>query len=455
VRKRPKTTFLTPIPSALSAYAPSTLRIGLFSESFHPVQNGVTTSLLTLVAGLRERRHRVWVFAPAHEQQTEPETNVLRFPSFVTAYNPEYPLAYPFYPRLALATHFHRLRLDIVHTHTPFVLGLTGMKLALSRNLPLVSTYHTLYSLYTHYVPLLPDPLKQGFLEYYLPWYYNRCTQIICPSEVAANALREMRVERPIEIIPTGIPLPSPEAIGEEARRATRERLCIPPETPLLLYAGRLAKEKSIGWLLEVFARIRQRAPAARLLIAGGGPDAEELQLEARNLELEPAVQFLGPIPRRQMTALYAAADVFCFPSPSETQGLVIGEARAAGTPCVVVNAGGAPETVTEGEDGFRVPEGDQEAFADRVVRLLCDDALRLRMRALALRNAENYTPQRMVSRVLEVYARVLPLTPTPGSHIGRIEAQAEERDWEMPVERLQEKPAHYAVEWQAHSTVE
>ena len=415
--------------AAKDSVAQETLRIGLFSESFQPVQNGVTTSMLTLVSGLRGRKHRVWVFAPAHQKQQQPETNVLRFPSFVTAFNREYPLAYPFLPRLALAAHFHRLSLDIVHTHTPFVLGLTGANLALSRGVPLVTTYHTLYSQSSHYLPFLPDSVTQTVLEYYLPWYYNRCSEIICPSQVAANALRSQGVERPITVIPTGIPLPSSESIGPAARAAFRAKLGIPPETPLLLYAGRLAQEKNIGWLLEVFARVHACRPEAQLAIAGGGSYREELQAQAATLELQNFIRFLGPTPRREMNTLYAAADVFCFPSPSETQGLVIGESRAAGTPCVVVDAGGAPETVRDGEDGFRVPADDQEAFAARIVQILQQPELRECLRANALRKAREFTPARMVSRVLQVYARARQQTPQPLSD--RHETFAESLDWE------------------------
>ena len=283
--------------------------------------------------------------------------------------NREYPLAYPFYPRLALETHFDRLRLDIVHTHTPFVMGLTGAKLALRRGVPLVSTFHTLYSQYTHYVPLLPDTVTQSVLEHYLPWYYNRCAEIICPSKVAANVLRERGVERPIEIIPTGIPLPPRDALTHDSRLAARQRIGLDSDTPLMLFAGRLAREKNLDWLLDVFGRVRERVPAVRLAIAGGGPDADELK--ALGAPFGKGVLFLGPTPRHELDALFAACDVFVFPSPSETQGLVIGEARAAGAPCVVVEAGGAPETVSEGEDGFRVPAGNAEAFAARVAQIL------------------------------------------------------------------------------------
>src|SRR5579883_2919186 len=153
---------------------PEFLRVGIFSESFHPVQNGVTTSVLTLVAQLRRLNHKVCVFSPAAEMPMEPEAMVMRFPSFVTQFNKGYPVAYPFLPRIALTSHFNRLKFDIVHTHTPFVMGLTGAKLALRKRVPLVTTFHTLYSQYTHYVSFLPDGVSQSLLEYYIPWYYNR-----------------------------------------------------------------------------------------------------------------------------------------------------------------------------------------------------------------------------------------------------------------------------------------
>ena len=379
-------------------------RIGMFSESFHPVQNGVSTSVLTLIAGLRALNHHICVFAPAHEHQPVSESNVLRFPSFVSAFNREYPVAYPFLPRIALETHFDRLKLDVVHTHTPFVMGLTGGKLAIRRNVPLVSTFHTLYAQYTHYVPLLPDSMTQSLVEHYLPWYYNRCTEIICPSEVAAQTLRGYGVTRPITVIPTGVPLPPREALTETARRQARKRIGVSFHAPLLVYAGRIAREKNIDWLLEVFGKVHSQVPAARLAIVGGGSYLEEAKSAASSFG--DSVLFPGPTPRHQLDELFAACDVFCFPSASETQGLVIGEARAAGAPCVVADAGGAPETVRDGEDGFRVPCGDTAAFAARVVQLLTNPELRATMRANARANALAYTPERMVQNVLGVYER-------------------------------------------------
>lgn len=414
------------------------LRIGLFSESFRPVQNGVTTSLLTLIDGLRTRRHRVWVFAPENEQQTEPEINVLRFPSFVTSLNPGYPLAYPFLPRITLASQFSRLRLDVVHTHTPFVLGLTGANLALSRGIPLVTTFHTFYSQYSHYVPLFPDSMTQNLLEVYLPWYYNRCAAILCPSEVAAEALRQMGVESTIEVVPTGIALPRAEYRTPLARNQTRESLGLTADTPLLLFAGRMAQEKNLIWLLTNLGKVLQTVPSAKLALAGDGPFREELEREADRLHIRDSVLFLGPLARKQLDPLLAAADVFCFPSPSETQGLVIGEARASGTPTVAIDAGGAPETIREGVDGFRVPEGDSDLFVHRIVQLLCDDGLREKMRSNALRNAHDFVPERMIERVVDVYDRVRRQNPPSG--LARLRLFNADFDWENFGQSIRER---------------
>jgi len=383
------------------------LRVGIFSESFAPVRNGVTISLNTLISGLRHEGHRVWVCAPAHEDQQSHETNVLRFPSFVTAYNREYPLAYPFYPRLALSTHFNRLRLDIVHTHTPFILGLTGARLAISLGTPLVSTYHTHYSEYTHYLPVVPEPMSQGLLDVYLPWYYNRCSSVICPSHTTKRTLESFGVETRIEVIPTGIPVPRGEDISQSARADIRAEYGWSYDTPILLYAGRIAEEKNIGWLLRITAQVKRTHPNIVLAIAGNGTYRSEIELLVAELGLERTVQFLGMIPREKMDSVFCAADLFCFPSETETQGLVIGEARAAGLPVVVVDSGGAPETVQEGVDGFRIAAGDTAGFVARVNTLLSSPTLMADMRVAARKRALQFAPDRMINSVLSVYEDV------------------------------------------------
>ncbi len=383
---------------------PNSLRIGLFTESFSPVRNGVATSLSTLITGLRNTGHRVWVCAPAHEQQDSHETNVLRFPSFVTACNKEYPVAYPFYPRLALSTHFNRLKLDVVHTHTPFILGLTGARLAVTRGTPLISTYHTFYTQYTHYLPIVPESMSCGLLDVYLPWYYNRCSTVICPSNAAAASLTKMGVEAPIEVIPTGIPLPEPFSISQESRAKTRDFYGWKQNQKVLMYAGRLAEEKNVAWLFNVLARVMQKFPDTLLVLAGDGPDKDLLESAAREAGLSEAVRFLGFVPRNEIAPIFSATDVFCFPSISETQGLVVGEARAAGLPVVIVESGGAPEMVSDGEDGYRVPVNDLDLFVARIDLILSSSEHRAKLSAAALRRARLFTPEIMLEKTISVY---------------------------------------------------
>ena len=403
-RSRLKRRNIAPAEPTIEKSTVEHLKIGLFSESFHPIQNGVTTSVLTLVSELRSLGHHVWVFAPEHGNLNEPETNVVRFPSFITQFNSEYPLAYPFLPRMTLKTHLEKLKMDVVHTHTPFILGLTGADLAIERGIPLISTFHTLYSQYSHYITFLPEAFTQGILENFIPWYYNRCTKIICPSKSTSTYLKQQGVTRPIEVIPTGVPLPPIEVLTQESRTNVRKSLGLEIDTPLALYAGRLAPEKNLDWLLEVFVDVRRGSPLAKLAFAGSGNLMESLQAHASQLGIEDSVLFLGAKSRSEMDCLYAAADVFCFPSPSETQGLVVGEARAAGTPVVVIDSGGAPETVQHGEDGFRVDLGDRGTFANRILSLLEDHEMRERFSAEALAHAQNHTPEMMAQKVLEVY---------------------------------------------------
>ncbi len=400
------------------------MRVGMFSESFYPVQNGVTTSLLTLTAELRRCNHNVLTFAPAHHDHDVVDTNVLRFPSFVSMFNRDYPLAYPIIPGIAMASYFRDLHLDVVHTHTPFVLGLAGSQAAIHTGIPLISTFHTLYTRYSHYMPLLPDNVTQHIIERYLPWYYNRCDSIICPSQTAADELKNLGVSGCVHIIPTGIPRPPDAAVTEDRRTQIRSSLNIPPTTPLLVYAGRLAREKRIDWLLHAYRIIQQSVPEAVLLIAGTGPLESELREECN--ELSENVRLLGHVEHDRLAALLTAADLFCFPSPSETQGLVIGEARACGTPAVVMNSGGAPETVAHEADGICVEAGDVEQFAAQVIRLLKSPAALLQMRICARHNSQHFTPATMAKRVLDVYRTALSVKATAGCGSAQ---QGDERD--------------------------
>jgi len=379
------------------------IRVGIFTDGYPPVVNGVSTSVHTLVEQLEKAGHRVFVFAPRFPGYTESAPNVVRFPSFITPFDKRYPLPMPF-SRELFAT-LQRLRLDVVHSQSPFVLGLVALELSRRHRIPLVATNHTLYLQYTHYVPFVPKPVISAMARKAIGWYYRSCEGVIAPSRMAASQLVDLFSvsTTPVHVVPSGVPIPADISIEEKLK--ARRGLGVPEESLMLLYCGRLAREKNLLMLLDAFEfGVLPRFPNCKLVVAGSGPDADDVQERVNSSPLlTDSVVLPGFINRNCLDPIYATADVFVFPSKSETQGMVSGEALAVGTPCVVVNEGGAPETVTDGVDGLLAPD-DPRIFADAINRILGDPELRARMGAAGIRSAATRTPEVMASQVISIY---------------------------------------------------
>jgi glycosyltransferase involved in cell wall biosynthesis len=292
-------------------------------------------------------------------------------------------------------------------------LGLLAARIARDLNIPLVSTYHTLYDRYLHYLFFMPTTASNSLLHWWMPEYYNRCANVIVPSRVAEQSLREYGVSVRITVIPTGVALPPERALTPGCAQAARDRWSIPTDAPLLLYVGRVAREKNIELLIEAFSIVAEHHSHARLLLIGGGPYLDTCRRAALDAPYGDRIVFAGPLPRVEIDPAYAAADLFVFGSTTETQGLVVAEARAAGLPTIAVDAGGAAESIKDGEDGLIVP-ADPVAFATAVAELLADRP-RLRSMADACRtNARDYTPEAMADRVIDVYRSAQESSRTP-----------------------------------------
>ncbi|MEP6755004.1 MAG: glycosyltransferase [Chthonomonadales bacterium] len=401
------------------------MRIAILSESYEPVQNGVSTSVRTLADELRGKLHHVCVIAPQHPEN-EQGTFVIRVPSWLSPLNEDYPLPYPVFPKLRLE--FNKMDIDVIHTQSPWFLGLLGARLAKQSKIPLVSTYHTLYNHYGHYLFFLPKPAVESMLQWWLPDYYNKCTHIIVPSQVAAESLKSAGVQRPMSIIPTGAPLPDTICFTSRSKKAIRARFGIPATAKLLLYAGRLAQEKNIELVLSAFSRVAMEHENVWLLIVGGGPHEPQCRHLASRMRSGNRIVFAGPMSRHELDPIFASADIFVFGSSTETQGLVIAEARAAGTPSVVVNGGGAPENVKHGEDGFVVPP-EADVFAKHINMLLQDNKLLKTMSEACKRNAVHFTPDNMANQVLEVYRNVIEMNRAISSNKSKVSRRSRLKD--------------------------
>lgn len=372
------------------------LRIAIFSDSVLPVRNGVSISIQLLVEELRNQGHRVHIFAPRCAGYTETDPNTIRFRALETPWSKGHPIAYPPYWRKL--RRFRQQEFDVIHTHTPYMLGFVGLRWAESHEIPIVSTYHTLYDRYAHYMSAFPRRYIRFRIAKHTNFYYNSVNQVITPSEIAKRWLTRHGVETPITVIPTGVPkrqlLPRAEA---------RQELGIPPDQRILLYVGRLAKEKNLGTLLGMAKQVTEAEQNARLWIVGDGPYREELLRIASNHGIGDKVKFVGSVPRNAVDKFYAAADLFTFASVTETQGLVLNESMQYGIPAVAVDGGGATEGIIPGENGFAT-KNDESDMAAQVLTVLRNDDLYAHLCAGAEKSAKLNTTEIMANRVLEVY---------------------------------------------------
>lgn len=376
------------------------MRIAMFTDSYMPVLNGVSVSIQTLVEELRSRGHSVHVFTSRYPKHKDNDPNIVRFNAIHTPWTGEYPMAIPpFYP---FVRGFRRQNFDIVHTHTPYTVGYVGMRWAESENLPLVSTYHTWYEKYVHYIPFFPRWYLLYKIWKHTNYYYNLCNHVIVPSDAAQRSLKRHFVNRPISVIPTGIPSPAKVDRGQ-----ARAAMGLREDEKLLLYVGRIAQEKNIPFLLRAASKVMRENPKTKLALVGEGPFRTEAEGMVRNLGMGDKTKFIGELSRKELDAYYASADLFIFASVTETQGLVIGEAMQFGVPAIAVQGGGASASISEDENGF-VVNRDEEQFADACRRVLSNPAVAARLSRGALSGSKLWTSAKMCDEVLEVYASAM-----------------------------------------------
>ncbi len=389
---------------ALMPVTRARLCIAMFSDSYLPRVSGVVHSVAAFVRALRSEGHRVVVVAPAYPGYRDVDADVIRFPSVRTARNADFPLAIPY-----SSAGWRRLRtlgLDIVHTHSPFLMGVVGARLARVQRIPLLFTHHTLYDEYVHYVPWIGSRFTQPTTRAYTTAYANRCDCVIAPSQLIAARLRAQGVRTRIEVLASGAIDPGVFVALQPGW--VRAKFGVPAGRPLLVTASRLAKEKSVQLVLDAFAVVRARRDAT-LLVVGGGPEEAALRQRADELRIGQDTVFAGLLPHHQTLECLAAADVFLFASQTETQGLAVIEAMAAGVPVVAVEAGGVADTVRDGETGFLVPP-KPERLAEKVALLLDDPGLRRTLGVQGIDAASQYSLEALTQRLIDLYRSFLPV---------------------------------------------
>jgi 1,2-diacylglycerol 3-alpha-glucosyltransferase len=378
------------------------MRILMVSDVYFPRVNGVSTSIETFRRTLAGLGVEVRLVVPRYGDEPE-EAGVIRVTGRPVPGDPE--------DRLVGWSAMHRAVLeaagdcDLIHVQTPFVAHYAGLKAARSLGLPAVATYHTLFEEYLqHYARLLPAGWLRGQARALSRRQCNALDAVVVPSTAMRERLDSYGVSVPLHVLPTGIPT-TRFARGDGA--AFRARHGIPPGQPVALFVGRVAHEKNIGFLLEALVHTRRQCPDALLVVAGEGPARESLQARVGPLGLTEAVRFIGYLDRRDaLPDCYAAADVFAFASCTETQGLVLLEAMAAGLPVVALSEMGTTDILDAGR-GSISPPAIPQVFGETLAHVLNHPSAWRHLGDDAAQYAREWSDIAMAGRMAELYRRM------------------------------------------------
>jgi glycosyltransferase involved in cell wall biosynthesis len=343
------------------------LRVLMLTDVYFPRINGVSTSIETFRGDLANENVQVHLVAPEYPQN-QPARHIWRVPARRLPFDPEDRLM-RWSALQKAAAHAAHEGVDLIHVQTPFAAHYAGRQLAKQLEVPVVTTYHTHFEEYIqHYLPLLPRPWLKAAARRLARHQCNELDAIIVPSPAMRDTLADYGVTAPMHVLPTGIPVGQFDN-GDGAR--FRARHAIPDDRPIALFVGRVAHEKNIGFLLQAMTQALWQRPELLLVIAGEGPALPALQRQVADLRLDHHVRFVGYLDRKQeLPDCYAAASVFVFASRTETQGLVLLEAMAAGLPVFAIAHLGTTSILAAQRGAVVAPE-DPEAFGKELATLV------------------------------------------------------------------------------------
>ncbi len=354
------------------------MRIMLVTDQYPPMVGGVPSVVHGLAVDFANRGHKVWVAAPSQGprdmHRLEQKVRVYRFSSF------EWPtyegLRIAFLPFMPMRNLLKRSDPDVIHIHSPIVLGNIARILAGGLRKPVIATNHYLpinLSRSLSVDPLFGKPFNSVTYNY-LVSFCNRCEYVTAPTKTAMDLLREHGLRAPNGVISNGIDLKkfSPGERNEEVLR----RYNLPLDRPLVLHVNRLSEEKRIHVVLDAVAKMQLGASKMHLALAGSGPAEAELREQVERLKIGDRVTFLGYVDNENLLALRRSANLFVIASEADLQSLATMEAMACGLPVIAANSYALPELVHDGENGYLFPPGDSDELARLLDKMLADPVL-------------------------------------------------------------------------------
>ena len=389
------------------------MRIGLFTDTYPPEINGVANSTKILNDELVRHGHEVFVvttYKGIGKHKWDEDHHVLRLAGVELSFLYGYVLTSPIH-NLALRE-IKKLNLDVIHAQTEFGVGIFARICAKKYHIPLVSTYHTTYEDYTHYINFLHsktiDELAKKGVAKLSKIYGDTSVEVIAPSAKTKELLENYKVSKDINIIPTGLALNdfNPDNYTEYDRASIRKELNYSDEDKVIIFVGRLAKEKSINIILKAFNILNNKYEHIKFLVVGGGPEFDSLVKENEELG-NGNVKFIGPIPSVDIPFFYLAADAFVSASLSETQGITFIEALASGLPLLARHDDVLEDLIIEEKTGWYFK--DENELAEKLIGFSKLDKEHLEeIKKTCIKHVEAYSSEIFYERIMNTYERVL-----------------------------------------------
>ena len=387
------------------------MRIGIFTDSYPPYTNGVSTSILMLQRALEMKGHTVYVVTVNPENMQykyEDDDKIIRIPGIPTGIY-DYRLT-GMYPIRAVKK-IKSWNLDIIHSHTEFGIGTFARLISIEFNIPLVHTYHTMYEDYIETITKgYFDKSSKKIVEYITKFFCDKtCTELIVPTKKTYDLFKQKyRYDRDVYIIPTGIETERfyPEKYSKGELDLIRKKCKIRKDDFVILYLGRLGKEKNIEFIIDVYNSIAKEEPRTKLLLVGDGPDEDFLRKKSLEYGIFKNVVFAGKVPYEDAPKYYNISDVFVTASHFETQGLTVVEALAAGVPAVCINDESFNGTVINDYNGFIF--NTEEECKEDILKIKHDKVLAKRLKKGASASAEMHSSKYFADQVITIYEKAI-----------------------------------------------
>lgn len=401
------------------------MNIAIFLDCYYPRVNGVVVSVKSYSESLAKRGHKIIIVCPDYskkqmregpvyfkdeKEKPFPNIEIFRISSTTFIFSKE--------DRIGRLDQWHKLKKrmddfkpDIVHINSEFIIGWFGATYARHRHIPTVFTFHTLWEEYFKcYVDIFPSFMLKKMGRDFVKFYLQRADEIICPTQRIGNVVQRYEVNRPYDILPTGIP----QEISKFDKKYIsvffnhmHKLLPVIQKKHILLYAGRIVKEKNLPFLIDMLGEVRKKVNDAVLLFVGGGPAEEELKKYAKTKPYSWNICFAGYRSRDELSYFYNFADVFVFPSLTETQGLVTVEAMMCGLPVVAIGEMGTLD-VMQGDNGGFMVHNDIKEFSDRVIDLLTDKQLYEQKKDDAIEWSKQWSLESLTPKLEECYCKAI-----------------------------------------------